>query len=114
VPVPSSRDGLGVFEKTPYNTVAELVAYAKRNPGKLSFGTPGAGGTSHLAGELLNRVAGIDMLHVAYKGSAPAHTDVIGGQVPLLIDPLLSVLPYVKAGRMKIIGVLSPRRVKGA
>lgn len=99
---------------TPYNTVAELVAYAKRNPGKLIFGTPGAGGTSHLAGELLNRVAGIDMLHVAYKGSAPAHTDVIGGQVPLLIDPLLSVLPHVKSGRMKIIGVLSPRRVKGA
>lgn len=98
----------------PYNTIPELVAYAKRNPGKLSFATPGAGGTSHLAGELLNRMAGIDLLHVAYKGSAPAQTDVIGGQVPLMIDPLLSVLPHVKTGRLKIIAVLSPRRVAGA
>lgn len=98
----------------PYNTIAELVAYAKKNPGRLSFGTPGAGGTSHLAGELLNRVAGIDLLHVAYKGSAPAHTDVIGGHIPLLIDPLLSVLPHVKGGRMKIIAVLSANRVKGS
>jgi tripartite-type tricarboxylate transporter receptor subunit TctC len=99
---------------TPYNTVAELVAYARRNPGKLSFASPGAGGTSHLAGELLNRVAGIDLLHVAYRGSAPAQTDVIGGQVPLMIDPLLSVLPFVKAGKLKIIAVLSPKRVPGA
>ena len=98
----------------PYNTVAELVEYARRNPGKLSFASPGAGGTSHLAGELLNRVAGIDLLHVAYRGSAPAQTDVIGGQVPLMIDPLLSVLPFVKAGKLKIIAVLSPKRVAGA
>lgn len=98
----------------PYNTIPEMVAYAKKNPGKLSFATPGAGGTSHLAGELLNRVAGIDLLHVAYKGSAPAQTDVIGGQVPLMIDPLLSVLPHVKSGRLKIIAVLSPKRVAGA
>ena len=98
----------------PYNTVAELVAYARRNPGKLSFASPGAGGTSHLAGELLNRVAGIDLLHVAYRGSAPAQTDVVGGQVPLMIDPLLSVLPFVKAGKLKIIAVLSAKRVPGA
>lgn len=98
----------------PYNTIPEMVRYAKSNPGKLSFGTPGAGGTSHLAGELLNRVAGIDLLHVAYKGSAPAQTDVIGGQIPLMIDPLLSVLPHVRSGRLKIIAVLSPKRVAGA
>lgn len=105
---------LAANASVPYGNIAELVTYAKKNPGKLSFGTPGAGGTSHLAGELLNRVAGIDLLHVAYKGSAPAHTDVIGGQIPLLIDPLLSVLPHVRSGRMKVIAVLSPARVKGA
>lgn len=98
----------------PYDTLPELVAHARKNPGTLNFATPGAGGTSHLAGELLNRVAGIRMTHIAYKGSAPAHTDVIGGQVPLLIDPLLSVLPHADAKRMKIIAVLSPERVKGA
>lgn len=94
----------------PYNSIQELVAYARQNPGKLSFATPGAGGTSHLAGELLNRVAGIDLLHIGYKGSAPAHTDVVGGRVPLLIDPLLSTLPLVNAGRLKIIAVLSAER----
>jgi len=98
----------------PYDTLPELVAHARKNPGAMNFATPGAGGTSHLAGELLNRVAGIRMTRIAYKGSAPAHTDVIGGQVPLMIDPLLSVLPHVHAKRMKIIAVLSPQRVKGA
>src|SRR5690606_7587006 len=98
----------------PYNTMKELVAYARQHPGTLSFATPGAGGTSHLAGELLNREAGIDLLHIAYKGSAPAHTDVVGGRVPLLIDPLLSVLPLVKAGRLKIIAVLSAERFPSA
>jgi tripartite-type tricarboxylate transporter receptor subunit TctC len=105
---------LAANASVPYNTIPELVQYAKRNPGKLSFGTPGAGGTSHLAGELLNRIAGIDLLHVPYKGSAPAQTDLIGGQIPLMIDPLLSVLPQVKTGRLKIIAVLSPQRVPGA
>lgn len=99
---------------TPYDTLPELVAYAKKNPDKMNFGTPGAGGTSHLAGELLNRVAGIRLTHIAYKGSAPAHTDLIGGQVPLIVDPLLSVQPHARAGRMKVIAVLSSQRVKGA
>jgi len=98
----------------PYNTMKELVAHARANPGTLSFATPGAGGTSHLAGELLNREAGIDLLHVAYKGSAPAHNDVVGGRVPLLIDPLLSTLPLVNAGRLKIIAILSAERFPSA
>ncbi len=98
----------------PFNTLEELVAYAKENPGTLSYATPGAGGTSHLAGLLLNRRAGIDLLHIAYKGSAPAHTDVVGGRVPLLIDPLLSVTPLVQAGRLKIIALLSKERFPSA
>ncbi|MCK9512604.1 MAG: tripartite tricarboxylate transporter substrate binding protein [Pigmentiphaga sp.] len=98
----------------PYDTIEELVEFARKNPGTLSFATPGAGGTSHLAGELLNRVANIDLLHIGYKGSAPAHTDVVGGRVPLLIDPLLSTLPLVNAGRLKIIAVLSSERFPSA
>ncbi|HEY5293009.1 MAG TPA: tripartite tricarboxylate transporter substrate binding protein [Burkholderiales bacterium] len=97
----------------PFDDLKGLVAYAKRNPGKLSYGSPGAGGTAHLAGELLNDAAGIDLVHVPYKGSAPAQTDVLGGRVPLMIDPLFSALPYVRAGRMKVIAVTTERRVAG-
>ena len=97
----------------PFDDLKGLVAYAKRNPGKLSYASPGAGGTAHLAGELLNDAAGIDLVHVPYKGSSPAQTDVLGGRVPLMIDPLFSALPYVRAGRMKVIAVTSAHRVAG-
>jgi tripartite-type tricarboxylate transporter receptor subunit TctC len=97
----------------PFETLAELVSYAKRNPGKLTFATPGIGGTSHLAGELLNKAAGIDLVHVPYKGSAPAHTDVIGGRVDLMIDPLFSLMPHVNSGRMKVVAVATTQRVRG-
>lgn len=98
----------------PFDNIEELVAYAKEHPGTLSYATPGAGGTSHLAGELLNREADIDLLHIAYKGSAPAHTDVVGGRVPLMIDPLLSAMPLVESGRLKYIAILSEERYEGA
>jgi tripartite-type tricarboxylate transporter receptor subunit TctC len=97
----------------PFDDLKGLVAYAKRNPGKLSYASPGQGGTAHLAGELLNEAAGIDLVHVPYKGSAPAQTDVLGARVPLMIDPLFSALPYVRAGRMKVIAVTTERRVAG-
>lgn len=97
----------------PFNTLAEMIAYAKKNPGKLTYGTPGAGSNTHLAGELLKRDYGFDMLHVAYKGSAPAHTELMGGRIDLVMDPFLSVLPYVKAGRMKMLATLGPKRVPG-
>jgi tripartite-type tricarboxylate transporter receptor subunit TctC len=98
---------------TPFNNVRELVAYAKKNPGKLTYGTPGAGSTTHLGAELLKREAGFDMLHAPFKGSAPAHTELMGGRIDLVFDPLLSVLPYVKAGRMKMIATLGEQRVPG-
>lgn len=98
---------------TPFNTLAELVSYAKANPGKVTFGTPGAGGTSHLAGELLARTAGAQLMHIPYKGSAPAHTDVIGGRVDLMIDPLFSLMPHVNSGKMKVIAVATEKRVRG-
>jgi len=97
----------------PFNNLAELIAYAKKNPGKLSYGTPGAGSTTHLGAELLKRQAGFDMLHVPYKGSAPAHTELMGGRIDIVVDPFLSVIPYVKAGKMKMIATLGDRRVDG-
>lgn len=93
------------------DTVEQLIDYARKNPGKLSYATPGAGTGTHLAGELLNSMAGIDMLHIPYKGSAPALQDVIGGRVPLLFDILYSAMPFVEEGRLKVIGVASTERV---
>ena len=97
----------------PFNNLAELIAFAKKNPGKLSYGTPGAGSTTHLGAELLKRQAGFDMLHVPYKGSAPAHTELMGGRLDVVVDPFLSVIPYVKAGKMKMIATLGDQRVAG-
>ena len=97
----------------PFNNLKELIAYAKKNPGKLNYGTPGAGSTTHLGGELLQREAGFDMQHVGMKGSAPAHTELMGGRLDLVIDPFLSILPYVQAGRMKMIATMGDQRVAG-
>ncbi len=97
----------------PFNTLPEMIAYAKKNPGKLTYGTPGAGGTTHLGAELLKREAGFDMLHSPFKGSAPAHTELMGGRIDLVMDPFLSVLPYIKAGRMKMIATMGETRVPG-
>ncbi|MBX3587156.1 MAG: tripartite tricarboxylate transporter substrate binding protein [Ramlibacter sp.] len=97
----------------PFNTLPELIAYAKRNPQKVTYGTPGAGGTTHLGAELLKREAGFEMLHSPFKGSSPAHTELIGGRIDLVVDPFLSILPYVKAGRMKMIATFGDTRVPG-
>ena len=97
----------------PFNNLPELIAYAKKNPGKLTYGTPGAGSTTHLGAELLKRTAGFDMLHSPFKGSAPAHTELMGGRIDLVFDPFLSIQPYVKAGRMKMIATLGLKRIPG-
>jgi len=102
--------GLFAHPSLPVNNVADLIAYARKNPGKLSYATPGIGTSTHLAGEMLNHLAGINMVHVPYKGSAPAMQDVIGGRVPLLFDVLFSSMPFVKDGRMKVLALTSPRR----
>ena len=102
--------GLFAHPSLPVNDVQELIAYAKKNPGKLSFATPGIGTGTHLAGEMLNHMAGIAMVHVPYKGSAPAQQDVIGGRVPLLYDVLFSSMPFVKDQRLKVLALSSPRR----
>ena len=97
----------------PFDDIKGLVAYAKQNPGKLSFATPGPGGTTHLAVELLKSIAGIDKVHVPYKGSAPGQVDVVAGRVPLMSDPLFSAMPFVRAGKLKVIAVTTERRVPG-
>jgi tripartite-type tricarboxylate transporter receptor subunit TctC len=102
--------GLFAHPSAPFNTIPELIAYAKANPDALSYATPGAGTGTHLAGEMLNHMAGIRMVHVPYKGSAPAQQDVIGGRVPILFDVLFSSMPFVKDGRMKVLALSSPKR----
>src|SRR5690606_15343204 len=95
------------------NTLPELIALAKKKPGQLSYASPGSGTAMHLAMELLNTSAGIDIKHVPYRGGAPAQADVMGGQVPLLLDVYHSSAPLIKAGRLKAIALLSPKRPAG-
>jgi tripartite-type tricarboxylate transporter receptor subunit TctC len=94
----------------PANNIAELVAYAKRNPGKLSYATGGAGTSLHLAGELLNTMAGIDMVHVPYRSSNAAYPDIFAGRIELQIDPLYASLPNIQAGNVKALAITSPQR----
>ncbi len=108
--VAQAHFGLFAHPSLPVNNMAELIAYGKKNPDALSFATPGTGTGTHLAGEMLSHRAGIRMVHVPYKGSAPAQQDVIGGRVPLLFDVLFSSMPFVKDNRLKVIALSSPKR----
>jgi tripartite-type tricarboxylate transporter receptor subunit TctC len=101
---------LVAHQSVPVKNVAELVAYAKKNPGKLSFSSSGNGGGTHLAGELFKMMAGVDLLHVPYKGSAPAMSDLLGGQVQLMFADAPSALPHIKSGRLRALGVGNPTR----
>jgi tripartite-type tricarboxylate transporter receptor subunit TctC len=92
------------------NTLAELIALAKKLPGKLSYATAGAGSSMHLTGELLKIDTGIDMVHIPYKGSAPAYPDVLAGRVQIMIDVLHATMPYIKSGKLKPFAIASPRR----
>jgi tripartite-type tricarboxylate transporter receptor subunit TctC len=94
----------------PANSIPELIALAKKEPGKLAYATPGSGTAMHLSVELLKTTAGIDLVHVPYKGGAPAQQDVMAGRVPLLLDVLYAVQPLIKSGRIKVLALLSPAR----
>jgi len=94
----------------PVHSVPELIAYAKANPGKLNFASSGNGTSIHLSGELFKAMTGVEMTHVPYKGSAPALTDLIGGQVQLMFDNLPSSLPFIKAGKLRALAVTSGAR----
>jgi len=101
---------LVVTRDLPVTSVPELIAYARANPNKLSYASPGVGSTFHLLGELLKQTAGIEMVHIAYKGSDPALTDLIAGHVPVALAALSSAMPHVEAGRARLLAVLEPAR----
>lgn len=108
----TSWGAFAVHPSVPANTVAEFVAYAKANPGKLNYGSGGRGITANLAMELLKKAAGLDILHVPYKGSSAALTDLIGGQIDVMMDAGGLVLPQVRQGKLKVLAVSSTARYK--
>jgi tripartite-type tricarboxylate transporter receptor subunit TctC len=101
---------LVVNPQVPVNTFAELIAYAKANPGKINFGSAGSGSITHLAGELLNVEAGVQLVHVPYNGAAPAVSDLLGGQVQMAILDVPVVLPHIRSGKFKALAVTSDKR----
>jgi tripartite-type tricarboxylate transporter receptor subunit TctC len=101
---------LVVNSSVPINSVKELIAYAKANPGKLNYGSSGKGAANHLCMELLKSMAGIDMVHVPYKGAGPAITDLLGGSVQLMFNPMPPLLPLVKAGKLRALAVGDAQR----
>jgi tripartite-type tricarboxylate transporter receptor subunit TctC len=101
---------LVVNPNVPVRGAAELIAYAKANPGKLSFGSSGAGSASHLSGALFGQMAGIEMLHVPYRGTGPAVTDLLGGRIDLMFSPALVVTPHIAAGTLRVIGTTGATR----
>jgi tripartite-type tricarboxylate transporter receptor subunit TctC len=101
---------LVVNQALPAKSVNEFISYAKANPGKLSFASSGNGGAPHLSAELFKAMAGIDMLHVPYKGSTAAHPDLLSGQVPVMFDTVVAIAPHVKSGKVRALGVTTTRR----
>ena len=93
------------------STLDELIAHGRRNPGRINIASQGSGTLSHLSAELLKSMASINLTHVPYKGTAPAMTDLLGGQVELMFDNLITAMPHVKAGKLKLLGVGGAKRV---
>jgi tripartite-type tricarboxylate transporter receptor subunit TctC len=101
---------LCVHPSVPVKTLAEFVAYAKANPGKLNFGSSGTGSFTHLAAEMFKQMAGIEMTHVAYKGAAPALSDVMSGHIQLMFESVSLALPQIRAGLLRPLGISSAQR----
>lgn len=94
----------------PAENIADFIAYLKANPGKLNFGSAGNGSSQHLSGELFNSLAGVHMVHVAYRGGAPAVNDLLGGQIQVIFAPLVEVIQQVRADKVKALGITTARR----
>jgi tripartite-type tricarboxylate transporter receptor subunit TctC len=105
---------LVVHPSLPVKTVAELVAYAKANPGKLSYGSAGSGSLPHLGTELFKAQTGTDMVHIPYKGGGPMVTDLLGGNVQLVIADQANLMPHVQSGKLRALAVATPRRSPNA
>ena len=104
---------LAVHPSVPAQNVAELIAYARANPGKLNYGSSGNGATNHLAMEQFKVAAKVEIVHVPYKGGGPALADLIGGQIQLMFNPPSSVMPHHKSGKLRALAVSSGTRVEG-
>jgi tripartite-type tricarboxylate transporter receptor subunit TctC len=109
-PMASTMNLLVVHPSVKANTVKELIALAKSNPGKMTFASSGNGGTIHLSGELFKMMAGVDILHVPYRGSGPAMIDLVGGRTNMMFDNLPSALPHVQAGKLRALAVTGSER----
>ena len=105
---------LTVNNNFPAKDVKELIAYAKANPGKVNFGSSGIGAAAHLTTELLKQTAGIDMVHVPFKGTAPALTALMSGDIQMLVDVPSSLMPHVRGGKIKALAMFSAKRIQGA
>jgi tripartite-type tricarboxylate transporter receptor subunit TctC len=101
---------LVVNKSLPVNNITELIAYVKAHPGKLAFGSSGANTVHHIAGEFLKLQAGIDMVHVPYRGGSPAMTDLLAGQIPILFATLSTAIPFIDSGAVKVIGMVEAKR----
>jgi tripartite-type tricarboxylate transporter receptor subunit TctC len=105
---------LAVSPTLPVNSVSQLIAHAKANPGKLSYGSAGVGGGNHLAGEMFKQAAGVDIVHVPYKGNGPAIADLMGGQIALMLGSISSLHPHATAKKLRLLAVASTRRAASA
>jgi tripartite-type tricarboxylate transporter receptor subunit TctC len=108
--VASNINVLVVHPSVPAQNVQQLIAYAKANPGKLSFGSAGTGTSQHLAGELFMQLTGVEMTHVPYKGGAPAVSDLIAGQIPLMFADISASLGHIRSGKLRALGVTTRER----
>ena len=106
----NAPNSLVVHPSFPAKTVAELIAYAKANPGKVNFGSAGAGTASHITGEYFARSAGITLVHIPYKGTGPALTDLLGGHIPMAFAPIPASHSNVAAGKLRALAVTSTTR----
>lgn len=109
-PILSYYNALVVNNAEPYKTIPELVEYAKANPGKLAYGSAGVGSSNHLSALLFAKRTGLDMNHIPYKGNAPAMTDVIGGQLNMMLDIVSTASNFIQAGKVRAMAVSSPQR----
>jgi tripartite-type tricarboxylate transporter receptor subunit TctC len=99
-----------VNPKLPFKSVQDVIAYAKVNPNKLNFGSPGVGTSMHLAGELFKRMARVDMTHVSYKGTAPAITDLLSGQIQIMFSTVPAAAPFIQGGQLRALAITSAQR----
>ena len=111
--VMSAPQSVDISRSVPVNTLGEFIAYAKANPGKLIMGSGGIGSPQHIAGELFKMMTGVDLVHVPYRGGAPAIADLLGGHVQVMFDVLPELIGYIRAGSLRPLAVTTATRLPG-